>query len=301
MRLEWLRCFNEVARTGSFSQAAQNIYLTQPAVTRIIHALEDNVGEKLFIRNNTGVRLTEAGKIFERYAQKTLVNYEQYLIELRAYQNAADCFSGTIELAVSTMLLQTYYQEIVDCLNECFPNVTLRLIEGETAAVIDRVSDNPKTIGFILAGFPLEELPTENGLNGMELYRAESILCASVHSPYIQQMSLVFDKIPHRKLISTENGSKKTVHFAYPRENYNLYTTNLATIKHRIIEDPEACVVLARFIAEKGLLSPEVAGINLPNAAPTYCLLVYNQAVLGLKLYSASFLTQLSENLKNIF
>lgn len=48
MRLEWIRCFNEVAKSGSITRAAQNLYITQPAVTKIIHALEAEVEETLF-------------------------------------------------------------------------------------------------------------------------------------------------------------------------------------------------------------------------------------------------------------
>ncbi|MBQ2994089.1 MAG: LysR family transcriptional regulator, partial [Peptococcaceae bacterium] len=50
MKLEWIRCFYEVAQTGSISKAAQNLFITQPAATKMIHALESELNEVLLHR-----------------------------------------------------------------------------------------------------------------------------------------------------------------------------------------------------------------------------------------------------------
>lgn len=53
MNIKQLECFIEVARTLNFSRAAQNLFITQPAVTHQIQTLEDVMGLKLFIDQNT--------------------------------------------------------------------------------------------------------------------------------------------------------------------------------------------------------------------------------------------------------
>lgn len=72
MKIQQLLCFNEIAKTKSFSAAATNLFLSQPSVSYNIRELEHELGVSLFIRgfNNNDVELTNQGKIFLTYAQE---------------------------------------------------------------------------------------------------------------------------------------------------------------------------------------------------------------------------------------
>jgi DNA-binding transcriptional LysR family regulator len=59
-----VQAFIQVARTGNVSRAAEALYVTQPALTARIQALEKELGEILFVRTGRGVRLTDAGRVF---------------------------------------------------------------------------------------------------------------------------------------------------------------------------------------------------------------------------------------------
>ena len=61
--------FLAAAETGSITKAAEKIYVGQPAVSRGIAALEKSLGVQLFVRTAAGVTLTEAGRIYEKYAR----------------------------------------------------------------------------------------------------------------------------------------------------------------------------------------------------------------------------------------
>ena len=67
-----LKVFLTVAREGSFSRAAEKLYRTQPAVSLAIRKLEDSLGQPLFVRGARPVRLTDAGKLLEEYAERLL-------------------------------------------------------------------------------------------------------------------------------------------------------------------------------------------------------------------------------------
>ena len=84
MKIEWLRCFNEIAQTNSISKAAQNLYISQPALSKIIKHLESETGEILLLRSPFGVRLTQQGEILWRYAQEILRLYDGYQQEKSA-------------------------------------------------------------------------------------------------------------------------------------------------------------------------------------------------------------------------
>ncbi len=63
-----VECFLAVARTGNLSRAAEEMYLTQPTLTARLKALEEELGDQLFVRTSRGMRLTEAGRVFLPYA-----------------------------------------------------------------------------------------------------------------------------------------------------------------------------------------------------------------------------------------
>ena len=82
-----VQAFIEVARTGNVSRAAEALYVTQPALTARIQALEKELGEALFVRTGRGVRLTDAGRVFLPNAERAVQAVEdgrQALSDLRS-------------------------------------------------------------------------------------------------------------------------------------------------------------------------------------------------------------------------
>lgn len=72
MKLEQLTYAVEIAQTGSFSKAAENLYLSQPGLSASIKQLEQELGAELFTRHRSGITLTSAGSNFIPYAKKVL-------------------------------------------------------------------------------------------------------------------------------------------------------------------------------------------------------------------------------------
>lgn len=76
MQTSYLRYMVEIERTRSITQAAANLFLTQPSLSRILHELEAQLGYAIFERTNRGVRPTEAGTAFLRHARRVLSEME---------------------------------------------------------------------------------------------------------------------------------------------------------------------------------------------------------------------------------
>ena len=70
MLFRQLECFLAVARLGNLSRAAEEMYLTQPTLTARLKALEEELGDPLFVRTSRGMRVTEAGREFLPYAER---------------------------------------------------------------------------------------------------------------------------------------------------------------------------------------------------------------------------------------
>src|SRR3546814_3724595 len=82
MELRQLRYFIAVAEEGSFGGAAQRVHVTQPPVTRQIHALEQELKVTLFVRTPRGAILTEAGRVFLEEARE--IRSEEHTSELQS-------------------------------------------------------------------------------------------------------------------------------------------------------------------------------------------------------------------------
>lgn len=67
-----LQMFLAVAREGSFSRAAEKLYRTQPAVSLSVRKLEESIGQSLFVRGSRPIRLTDAGKLLQEYAERLI-------------------------------------------------------------------------------------------------------------------------------------------------------------------------------------------------------------------------------------
>jgi molybdate transport repressor ModE-like protein len=95
-----LRLLVELQRRGSISSAADACRMGQPSATKHLKTLEGATGEKLVERDGRGSRLTDAGEVVARHAQRVLDTLDGMQAELRALRDAE---LGTLTLAASTM------------------------------------------------------------------------------------------------------------------------------------------------------------------------------------------------------
>ena len=84
MTLQQLRYIVEVAKSGTFMEAAKNLFLSQPSLTKSIKELEKEMGILIFDRTNKGVSVTKEGEIFLSYARQVL---EQAALLEEKYKN----------------------------------------------------------------------------------------------------------------------------------------------------------------------------------------------------------------------
>jgi DNA-binding transcriptional LysR family regulator len=123
MDLSELQVFLTVAREGSFSRAAERLFRTQPAVSLAIRKLEDDLGQKLFVRGARPVRLTDAGTLLKDYAER-LINLrdevKKGLSELEGLQR------GELSLGVNESSIHALMPAIAK-FRELHPGIQIRV------------------------------------------------------------------------------------------------------------------------------------------------------------------------------
>ena len=142
MNFQQCRYAEAIARTGSFSQAAKELFVSQPNLSSSIKDLENELGVQLFIRSNTGARLTEAGHDFLKYAKRIIG--ELNLLEDRYHSQYKKSFTVvshhydflSLPLAHISQQFASNYQEF-------------QLIETSSKKILENVADFAADLGLI--------------------------------------------------------------------------------------------------------------------------------------------------------
>jgi len=145
MQLSLFRTFLEVAKQRSISRASEVLYLTQPAVTKQVQALEQEYGRKLFQRNRKELILTEEGKILLDYAQRLLA----LLDETRASVKNWEEVSGQLKIASNLTLGIYVIPKIVAFFRKVHPQIRVEVFLDNTETIIRAIKSGDANFGFI--------------------------------------------------------------------------------------------------------------------------------------------------------
>lgn len=149
INLELYRVFLAVAEEGNITKASNVLNISQPAVTKHIKNLEDQLGNPLFIRTKKGVKLNEFGeKIFLNIKQAlTLINDAEKMIV-----SDTNNFKGTIKIGISTSLAGKFLLSNMKTFNDIYPNVVLEIYTEPTKVLIEELKNG--RIDIIVGKFP---------------------------------------------------------------------------------------------------------------------------------------------------
>lgn len=191
MLLAHLEAFVEVARTENVSRAADALFLTQPALTARLKSLEGDLGVELFVRSARGMKLTDAGRAFLPYAQRTLglvTEGRQVIADLR--EGATGELVIGAAPAVSTYLLPT----VLKTFRESHPNVRLGVRTGHTEEVLEMVLRHEVHVGL---GRPIRHPEVEL----IPVFEDEMLLVVSRRHPFAARTKVRLDELASERLI----------------------------------------------------------------------------------------------------
>ena len=146
MEIAQLRSFLQVADAGTVTRAAEQLYLTQPAVTQHIHALERELGTPLFDRLGRGMRLTAAGRILQDYARKSLAALDECRLVLREWQSGA---TGPLTVGAGVTTSIFYLPRWLRQFKESHPGVELIVRTGHSREIVALLLNGAVDLGLI--------------------------------------------------------------------------------------------------------------------------------------------------------
>jgi len=132
MQMHYFRYFEEVAREGSFTKAAKNLYISQQSLSENIKRMEEHYGIALFSRKPS-LQLTHAGEMFLEYVTQSLQREERLLAE---FSYIASQQKGKIRVGITPTRAPIFFPLIFSRFNKLYPFVELSLREDHTSYLI---------------------------------------------------------------------------------------------------------------------------------------------------------------------
>ncbi len=193
-----LKIFVAVVESGSFSKAASQLGLSQPAISMSIRNLEKDLEVKLLERSRERCRPTEAGKLLLRHAREIL-NAEERLY--RALGEAREEVRGKLNLLSSNIPGEYIIPPIIGEFKERYPSVELSLEIVDSYQVVEGIKSKKAEIGFV--GID----PGDSSLMVRDLCRDQLLVVASIDHPLSAKGMVNPDELQEESYVLREKGS----------------------------------------------------------------------------------------------
>jgi len=228
MNFYQLAYFKKVAETNSISRAADTLLITQPAVSRQIKALEDELGERLFDRIGKKVYLTRAGEVLYAHVGRILRSVEEAKIAVK--DMSAEC-SGQLIIGTSDHISIHRLPDVLKAYINAFPKVDLKLRCHRSETIVDLVNRNLVDLGVVTLPHMSARLVSKT------IWKDPMSLVFSKNHPLASLGIIRLKDIAHYGMILPEPGTatRKMIDLAFSKKrltpNVTMEVAYLETIK----------------------------------------------------------------------
>lgn len=176
MEFDQLRYFLRVAELASFTRAAEDLGISQPALSRSIQKLEEELGQPVFERKARSVSLTDAGTLLEARAQQVLSILEDTKAEI-----TDDGQSGRVRIGAIPTIAPYFLPEVLRQFSKEFPKATLIVQENTTEALLRSCTQGEIDLAILALPVQAKYLEVE------ELFEEELLLVLPPEHPLVDK------------------------------------------------------------------------------------------------------------------
>jgi DNA-binding transcriptional LysR family regulator len=198
MDLRRLEIFAKVAELGSFSRAAEALFLTQPTVSEHVRALEDELSVQLLDRLGRGAVPTRAGQLLLGYARRILALAAEARQAIDQFQGR---MSGELIVGGSTIPGEYVLPSLMAQFRSKYPDVSISLLIGSSRQVAGWVEDGRVEVGMVGAR------PSGRTLEARELMDDELVVVVSAEHPWAGRLTIPLEDVKSELMITRERGS----------------------------------------------------------------------------------------------
>ncbi|TCT16037.1 DNA-binding transcriptional LysR family regulator [Natranaerovirga pectinivora] len=248
LQTELYKVFYIVTKHGNISEAAKELYISQPAVSKSIKKLEELTGCTLFIRSSKGVSLTSEGKILYDYVEKA---FDHLITGEKIINKINNLKEGLVKIGISNTLCQYFFMPHLKSFHKSYPEIKIQ--------VINRSS--PDTLKLLQQGiidFGIISIPnTQDNITFIELMKIHDIFVTNDQNLVRKKLSIETLNNLHLMMLEKKNLTRKYIDEFV--ENNSLHLTPKIEISSMdfLIEFAKIGLGVASVIKE--FVAPELA------------------------------------------
>jgi len=146
INFELYKAFYFAARSGSFSGAAQKLYISQSAVSQAIKSLEDKLGSRLFVRKARNVGLTPEGDVLYRHVEQAYNFIKAAEARIQDMQNLR---SGEVRIGVGDTICRYFLVPCLEKFTQRFPDIKIRVVNRTSSQIISILKNGLLDLGVV--------------------------------------------------------------------------------------------------------------------------------------------------------
>ena len=194
--LKKLSYFVEVARQKSYTAAANNLYVTQPMLSKAVQNIEEVVGVKLIDRTRRSFDLTEEGKEFYKNACALLEQHNRLMFSL---QEEKTDIEGSVSIAIPASIMNLYFPKVLVNMAKLYPKVNLNVFEAGSNAVAELVLRKKADLGVVMLPVGSADLELH------DLVRDRCMLIGHKSNPLLQKPVVDLRELEHEDFLMFNN------------------------------------------------------------------------------------------------
>lgn len=213
-----LKVFRSVAKNLSFTKAASELYISQPAISKNIQALENEFGLRLFVRRGNRIYLTSAGKVLLDYSE------EIFNLQLKLESNLnlfKEEQTGSLRLGASTTIAQYVIAPVLSKFNKKFPNIKLSLLSGNSERIADALLKGEIDLGIVEGKIKNKDLKYTHFISD------ELVAATSFNNKLVNKNEVALKELIRLPLILRERGSGTLEVFEHALKNKKVKISSL--------------------------------------------------------------------------
>jgi DNA-binding transcriptional LysR family regulator len=198
MNLNQLRAFYAVARTGTFAKAAEELFVTEPAVFIQVRSLERFLGFKLLDKFGKDFMPTEIGKTLFLYAEKIFSLEEEADKALKEIQSLN---SGELRIGTTKAIAQYFMPEAISFFQDLYPKIRVLLSEGSSDELVKGVMNHQVELALTA------RIPYPNRISNKPFSRDKILLVVSPESELLKKEEVTLEDLSDLSIICRDAGS----------------------------------------------------------------------------------------------
>ena len=226
--LNLYKVFYVVANAGNITKASEELYISQPAVTKSIKQLENSLGGKLFIRTKKGVKLTDEGNVLLKYVKNILEEAKNAENKFNSLMKLED---GKIHIGASATVTKHFLMKYIKKFHELYPNIEIKITNELTTNLVKDLRNG--YVDFLVTNLPVKDY-LDLDIKPCALLH-DTFACNSTYLPKIDKVYSLEEIVKYKTIAQKQPSNTRSFLDKYMEENNIEFNPDIEIVSYNLV------------------------------------------------------------------